>query len=432
MRLIDKVMRPLIGVDADVGVLRSIACKIITVGRWLLFVILTWGLSACQERLARDTIWGVPSAPFLSRSGKPEVAPLLAYFQRMHDVEAVCFSVDALLPTFFARGWQDNPGPNAPISVLASQPLLQLMTAHCELRRAWGFELEMLKQTRRGAKSLALDQGIQRERALERAVTLNWQGYRAIAEWLMADAVSHNESEACQLADALHDGDLEDLEDLEHSDASASAQSELPDATQLMLLTASLNGFLATLYDQMLVYPVGVPAEVAQGARAMVACVDNARWWSMPRALQAALNSLSPTADRRIFRAELQEALALPESNDVRWASAIGVMMAARWGENTRVRDMLSRFFRERRYSESAQWRLWDEWAVEYMTYFSDREWVRNTGARTPADQLGMTPKSPAVSRTKKSNGVSGSHLNKSPSASPARKPTELDLKDVL
>ncbi len=162
-------------------------------------------------------------------------------------------------------------------------------------------------------------------------------------------------------------------------------------------------GTLALLHDKSAGSPLGVPTDrlgqVARGAN----CVDDAAWYHIPSALQAAAWATIPGSGPAGLDpwAKLEEAALAGETGGLRVARALEVRIAANAGRD----DVLARGIRAHAAALSerasvADLALLDEYARWISLHESDLLWTAATGHRTPtfgqlpsdASPLPLTP----------------------------------------
>jgi hypothetical protein len=119
-------------------------------------------------------------------------------------------------------------------------------------------------------------------------------------------------------------------------------------------------------------------------------CLDNEKWWGLPRGIRAALwntlGNLKPEgAD---IWATLDESVDAGFDNGLRLASALYVMAAQSADDRERMREGI-REFAERDFERNPEYRMLDAMAETIIRNMSDRMWTEATGKRTPMGKLG-------------------------------------------
>lgn len=321
-------------------------------------------------------------------NGGPDL--LIRYVERMHDFTAACAALEGALPYAYAKAtvvervdkqaktsfvlpfFADessaaSKSTDASAASDITRAALHLWVGFCEVRRAWVHELQVLKAMRKGERSGALDADILRQRSLARATTLFWQGFR------LGEADVFTKEQLCErLAEQGQDSPVAQLQ-----------------------VVRILNGFMATYYDKLLAQSLGVPGRAAREVMQLSQCLSDAHWWSVPSAVRLGLGSLRSQAAFKERSSALHRSVGSGLGSGVRLAGAIEAMVLDYWSAQAEQPARLKQFFALGRYTDDAEHRLWDEWAVLQMQHLSDRLWVVSTGARTPPGALGQVPPKP-------------------------------------
>jgi hypothetical protein len=168
---------------------------------------------------------------------------------------------------------------------------------------------------------------------------------------------------------------------------------ELDREDEILWLLGLLAGVQAVQHDRGSGGLVEVPLDVLQKTARGAACLDDARWWGVPKALQAIVWLSVPGSKPSGSDpwAELDAAVQRGEKQEVRLAGAIAVQAAINVGDEARLKDGIRRFgSTPAQDGAGAKYRLLDATAVRQVLAASDRLWTQATGHRTPVGSLGQ------------------------------------------
>lgn len=174
------------------------------------------------------------------------------------------------------------------------------------------------------------------------------------------------------------------------------------DYDQLVWMFGMLSGLQALLNDTTAGGTVGVPRNIAAKAADGAACLDNDKWWGVPKAIQASVWTMLPMLGPKGVDSWqlLQDAADKGFKSGVRLGSAMYAMAAYSKGDKQRLRDAI-RDFAAHDTNINANYRLLDAIAKTMVTGLSDRVWTKATGKRTPYGELGSfwddAPAQPAI-----------------------------------
>jgi len=169
---------------------------------------------------------------------------------------------------------------------------------------------------------------------------------------------------------------------------------------EVAVLLGLVSGTLALLHDRAAGGPLGVPLDrpllVARGA----ACLEDARWWSTPSALQAGAWATVPgSAPEGVDPwALLDEAAARGDTSGTRVARAVQVLLASNAGRTADVEAGIRAFVAVPPASLDPEWVLLDRYAATLVLHQSDVLWTAHSGHRT--EQLGTLPSDAAPAET--------------------------------
>lgn len=158
----------------------------------------------------------------------------------------------------------------------------------------------------------------------------------------------------------------------------------------LVWMVGQLGGVQALLNDSTAQGTVGVPRDIAARAERAMTCMDNERWWGVPKAIRAALWNTLPgmKPEGADVWATLEESVDRGFENGVRLPSALYVMAAQGVNDDERIRKGI-REFANRDFEANPEYRMLDAIAHSQIRAVSDRMWTEATGQRTPVGGLG-------------------------------------------
>ncbi|MCB9536224.1 MAG: hypothetical protein H6704_08160 [Myxococcales bacterium] len=168
---------------------------------------------------------------------------------------------------------------------------------------------------------------------------------------------------------------------------------ELEDESdELIWLLGMLAGVQATQHDRGANGMAGVPLDVPRQAARGVQCLNNEKWWGVPRAVSAAVWTSIPGAGPEGVDpwARLAEASALGVKAGVRVALAVEAQAAAAAGKSDKVRAAIKAYAAAIEEAPArGRFSLLDHNATVQVQVLSDRLWTEGTGHRTPVGALG-------------------------------------------
>lgn len=159
---------------------------------------------------------------------------------------------------------------------------------------------------------------------------------------------------------------------------------------ELVFMVGWLNGIQAMLYDTAAGGSEGVPRSIAGNARHAAACLDNKKWWGVPRAMRASVEAILPALAPEDAEpwAVLEESVQQGYQSGVRLSSALYVTAAYSTDNRERLREGI-REFAAHGDNLDDRYAMLDAMAAFMIRGISDRLWTRETGRRTPFGELG-------------------------------------------
>ncbi len=281
------------------------------------------------------------------------VGHMTPYLLGTSDLDMGCETGVSLVSMLLAYGRVTDTPHRAAIGSLVS-------AGSCAQAEAWENELRGMRAIRSGDSGEATDARIAEKRAHATAAS---RFYRA---WL--HLVSHYGEPG---------GDCPELE---------GTQDE---ATYMLGLLA---GAQAVQHDRAANNAAGVPLDVPRKAARALTCLNNEKWWHVPKGLRAAIWASVPgaTPEGEDAWKRMAEAAAAGAKSGVRVAQAIYAQAAAANGDDDVVRSVIKAHVASKTNIEApARWRLLDETSTFQLLVLSDRLWTAAQGHRTPNGRLG-------------------------------------------
>lgn len=162
------------------------------------------------------------------------------------------------------------------------------------------------------------------------------------------------------------------------------------DFDELVYMLGSVAGLQAMQNDIAAQQTVGVPTDTAPVVEKAMNCLDNNKWWGVPRAAQAVVWSIIPGAsDGKDVDGTFNASMALGERNGVRLPHVMAAVAAQSADNKDKLRAVIKRFTSVQNFKPNTQYRLLDAIALSQITNMSDRMWTQQTGTRTPIMGLG-------------------------------------------
>jgi len=195
----------------------------------------------------------------------------------------------------------------------------------------------------------------------------------------------------------------------------------LKERDELVYLLGLYAGTFGLLHDRRSGGEVGVPLDtIAHIARGSV-CLDDAEWWSVPGALQAAWWTLIPGSEPDGVDPwqSLEERAAAGDRSGVRLARALQVVLA----DNAGRQDLVAAGIRAHAQAlkdtpADPEWALFDEYARLVTLHESDLIWTEDRGHRAAA--LGDLPGPDPVEEPASPLPFEGDPFGEDPFAEPA------------
>lgn len=166
------------------------------------------------------------------------------------------------------------------------------------------------------------------------------------------------------------------------------------DSDQITYLLALVTGLQAVQSDFLSGAQVGVPRNIAINAGRAAECLDNEKWWGVPRAIQATVWNFVPgTTPEGVSPWRVYEQSAeLAERSGMRLALALWATGAQNQGNDEQLRLAMRAAGAIDPASTPEEYRLIDRLATVQLRHLSDQVWTEMSGERTPMGALGRFP----------------------------------------
>lgn len=236
-----------------------------------------------------------------------------------------------------------------------------LTSAGCIEAQAWEAELDTLRALRAGQSEEAMDARARQKRALGQAA------HRLYASW--NHMIAH------------------------YGDPAAGCPEFEDDSDELAWFMGHLAGASSVQHDRAAAAVVNIPLDVPAHAAKGIACLDDAKWFGVPSALQASvwLSVPGATPEGEDPWATLDKAIAHADASGVRMAYLLKAKAAMGTGNVALAKATIKALVAaQEAKAPPAQWTLLDLTAREQSRAISDRLWTEATGHRTPHRGLGQ------------------------------------------
>lgn len=256
---------------------------------------------------------------------------------------------------------RDEPPYQASITTLAS-------AAACAEVKGWEAELANLRAIKRGDTAGAAEARIVEKRWRHLAAARNKRAYDALV--------------------ALYGEPGTGCSELFKEDGAEGRRH------QLAYMIGLIAGVQAVRHDRASGALLGVPADIGKKAARGTECLDNERWWGMPKALQAAIWVGLPGGVPEGVDAwkQLEDSAQIAAKKGIRLAMAAQIQALEAAGKTDAMRAAIKAFAQAGEGRTGDGWRkyqLLDLQAEQQILALSDRLWTQAQGHRTPIGELG-------------------------------------------
>lgn len=172
------------------------------------------------------------------------------------------------------------------------------------------------------------------------------------------------------------------------------AEGEEGTRHQVAYLIGLISGVEAVRHDRASGALVGASPDIGKKVARGTTCLDSARWWGMPKALEAAIWLGLPggVPEGVDAWAQLKQAAEEGAKSGIRLAMVARIQALTAAGKAAELRDAIRAFAAAGKARSGTDWKRWqliDLQAEQQVLALSDRLWTEATGHRTPHGQLG-------------------------------------------
>jgi hypothetical protein len=165
---------------------------------------------------------------------------------------------------------------------------------------------------------------------------------------------------------------------------------------ELLYLLGLTGGMLAVLHDRAAGGALGVPMDIPRKVATGAGCLDDGKFWGVPRALQAAVwasvPGTAPAGSPDPF-VVFQQSARLGQEKGLRLAGSFYALMAANAGKADELRNAIKEHAAAVRGKPALEaYRTLDRYATMLVEHESDKLWTQATGHRTPVGGFGTFP----------------------------------------
>ncbi len=238
--------------------------------------------------------------------------------------------------------------------------MLYLLTGNCAEVMAWEEELRYLRAVYSKNVLEAQDARITQKRYLNLAARRQLAGYKSLV------AALGEPGGECPTFDS--------------------------DNTEFYWLIGLLDGLKSMLNDLASEGGANVPLDIASKVGRGAACLDNQKWWGLPKAIQASIwvaipnnkpNDVDPLK-------VLDESMELGLQQGVRITQVLGAQIHMGLGHTDQVKAIIRHNHEAGIHTPSIpKYQLLDEFTGLHLLAISDRLWTEATGQRTPISGFG-------------------------------------------
>ena len=173
------------------------------------------------------------------------------------------------------------------------------------------------------------------------------------------------------------------------------------DNAELYWLIGLLDGLQAMLNDITTESSANVPLDIASKVGRGASCLDNEKWWGLPKAIQAAIWVTIPSnkpADVDPLKV-LDQSMQIGLQQGVPITQVLAAQIQMGLGHTDQVKAIIRRHQEVKTQNHTVPaFRLLNEFTTLQLQAISDRLWTEATGKRTPISGLGTfwdDPKKP-------------------------------------
>ena len=300
-------------------------------------------LSGCSQLTYRAT------GQVLTHYSEQEAVP---YLLASDDPDMACALSEAFGPFMFSF---EKVGASAEKMKI----LLYMMAGSCAESRSWNPELRYLRALRRNDATETQDALIEQKRFLLQAAQRDYLSYSTLVKIM-------GNGETCPRF--------------------ANSQDEF------LWLVGLLSGLQAVFADIAVEHQSNVSLDTTQKVAHAATCLDSARWWGVPLAIQSAVAASLPASDETIQAAlkNLAVASAMGVKQKVRLAQVLEAQIYFSKGKTDQVKRVIREYAQEKKQTPAdPAMKLFDQVAAMQLLAISDRLWTEAKGVRTPLSGFG-------------------------------------------
>ena len=185
-----------------------------------------------------------------------------------------------------------------------------------------------------------------------------------------------------------------------HFQPPATGCPEIDPEDELFYVLGLASGLLAVFHDRGAHGMAGVSLAIPPLLARAAGCVDSAKWWGLPAALQASVWLTVPGSapEGTDPLAVLRDAVTVGDQAHVRMARAMQILAFEGLGDDERIAAAIPAHAAEiAAHPAEPRYRMLDVYAAEMTRHASDRIWTRETGHRAPTDDFGRLPAPPTT-----------------------------------
>lgn len=164
------------------------------------------------------------------------------------------------------------------------------------------------------------------------------------------------------------------------------------DNAELYWLFGLLNGIQAILNDIASGGNIEVPLDIAAKVGRGASCLENQKWWGVPKAIQAAIWIVIPgnEAAGKNPHQELDNALTIASQQGMSISHVLAAQVFLGQGDITQVKQII-RDYNSVNWQEASnqEFTILNDVSRIQLQAISDRLWTEATGSRTPPGKLG-------------------------------------------
>jgi hypothetical protein len=159
---------------------------------------------------------------------------------------------------------------------------------------------------------------------------------------------------------------------------------------EMVFMLGAISGLQSIVNDIGSGNAVGVPQDIAGRTGRAMGCLDNKKWWGVPRAVQAAIWNLMPGGGPADPWLTLQDSMTIGKAGGVRLAHAIYALSAFAKDDQPHLVDAFRSYAaagEDPQFTASTRYRVFDRFSELILLGLEDRYWAAKAGTRIPADE---------------------------------------------